>query len=531
MDWVRYCVAALKFVVISFLLEYGVSPLMARMLYSSTTGLNGDAHGSQGQQCSPSSQKTAFRGYAKHLHDLSQSSRAATHNAATLDTAAADQHAMPRNTGKPALSNGERQAEVVAAFRHAWHGYRTHAWGKDMLRPVSRGHEEWFGLGMTIVDSLDTMHLMGLEQEFAEARLWVEQNLDVRKNMDVNVFETTIRIVGGLLGAYHLSLDSLFKEKAIQLADSLIPAFATGSGIPLSDINLFTGNASPPKWAPESSIAEVTTLQMEFREISRLTGDAKYQDAVDKAMEHVQSQERHDGLVHLFINPYSGVFKEGTLTLGARADSYYEYLLKQWLQCNRTEDRFINWYRTSVAGIEKRLMRHSSPSQLLFVGEELNNGQFSPKMDHLVCFLPGLLALGSVHGADIEQSGNHLELARQLMVTCQQMYVVMPTGLSAELVYFGQGADESDIIVKERDRHNLLRPEAVESLFILYRITGNETYRDWGWEVFQAFEKHCKVEGGGYTSIGDVSSVHDTKPQDRMESFFLAETLKYLYLL
>eukprot|EP00117_Sycon_ciliatum_P036322 scpid103805/ scgid2537/ Endoplasmic reticulum mannosyl-oligosaccharide 1,2-alpha-mannosidase; ER alpha-1,2-mannosidase; ER mannosidase 1; Man9GlcNAc2-specific-processing alpha-mannosidase; Mannosidase alpha class 1B member 1 len=148
-------------------------------------------------------------------------------------------------------------------------------------------------------------------------------------------------------------------------------------------------------------------------------------------------------------------------------------------------DRFINWYRTSVAGIEKRLMRHSSPSQLLFVGEELNNGQFSPKMDHLVCFLPGLLALGSVHGADIEQSGNHLELARQLMVTCQQMYVVMPTGLSAELVYFGQGADESDIIVKERDRHNLLRPEAVESLFILYRITGNETYRDWGWEVFQ----------------------------------------------
>jgi len=87
-----------------------------------------------------------------------------------------------------------------------------------------------------------------------------------------------------------------------------------------------------------------------------------------------------------------------------------------------------------------------------------------------------------------------------------------------------------DMYVNINDAHSLLRPEFVESLWYMYQISGNTTYQDWGWLIFQAFERHTKV-AGGFTSIGNVLDPEDTRPQDMTESFFFAETLKYLYLL
>lgn len=110
----------------------------------------------------------------------------------------------------------DRQRQVTEAFRHAWKGYREHAWGKDTLKPISQGHEDWLELGVTLIDSLDTMYMMGLREEFQEAREWVSASLDLHQDKLVNVFETTIRVVGGLLGAYHLSKDTLFKDKAVR---------------------------------------------------------------------------------------------------------------------------------------------------------------------------------------------------------------------------------------------------------------------------------------------------------------------------
>ncbi len=112
-------------------------------------------------------------------------------------------------------SHTDRQAAVVAAFRHAWKAYQAHAWGKDELRPISKDSNEWFNLGLTLVDSLDTMWLMGLGAEFEEARAWVEGQLVIAQDKDVNLFETTIRVLGGLLSAYHLTQDELFKERAV----------------------------------------------------------------------------------------------------------------------------------------------------------------------------------------------------------------------------------------------------------------------------------------------------------------------------
>ena len=108
-----------------------------------------------------------------------------------------------------------RKKAVVNAFRHAWAGYKKYAWGTDELKPVSRTSSEWLGLGTTLVDSLDTMYLMGLKDEFAEAKQWVAEKLQLNQSRFVNLFDVTIRILGGLLSTYHLTGDRLFLEKAV----------------------------------------------------------------------------------------------------------------------------------------------------------------------------------------------------------------------------------------------------------------------------------------------------------------------------
>ncbi|KAK5900554.1 hypothetical protein CgunFtcFv8_025505 [Champsocephalus gunnari] len=428
--------------------------------------------------------------------------------------------------------SGRTEARLEAvrdAFRHAWKGYKDYAWGHDELKPISRTFGEWFGLGLTIIDSLDTMWILGLREEFAEARDWVEKELSFDKNVDVNLFETTIRVLGGLLSTYNLTGDQLFLDKAKDIGARLMPAFKTPSKIPFSDVNIGKGTAHPPRWTSDSTLAEVTSIQLEFRELSRLTQDPQYQEVVNEVMKLVHKLPgKHDGLVPMFINTNSGQFThKGVFTLGARADSYYEYLLKQWIQGGKTEDDLLEDYLQAVEGVKKHLVRQTGSGRLTFVGE-LSHTRFNPKMDHLVCFLPGTLALGAHNGLP----GDHMDLAVQLMETCHQMYKQMETGLSPEIAHFNlQASDGQDIFVKPADRHNLLRPETVESLFYMYRFTKDTKYRDWGWDILESFNNHTKVPGGGYTSINNVRDIENPAPRDKMESFFLGETLKYFYLL
>ncbi|XP_043913988.1 endoplasmic reticulum mannosyl-oligosaccharide 1,2-alpha-mannosidase isoform X2 [Protopterus annectens] len=360
--------------------------------------------------------------------------------------------------------NSERKKAVIEAFQHAWKGYREFAWGHDELKPISKSFAEWFGLGLTIIDALDTLWILGLKEEFEEAKKWVANELSFEKNVDVNLFESTIRILGGLLSTYHLTGDSIFLEKAKDLGNRLMPAFNTLSHVPFSDVNIGRGVAHPPRWTSDSTVAEVTSIQLEFRELSRLTGDDKFKNAVDSVMKHVHELGgKHEGLVPMFINTNSGQFSHlGVFTLGARADSYYEYLLKQWIQGGKKETNLVEDYISAIEGVKKNLIRKSEPKKLTFVGE-LSHGHFSPKMP--------------------------------------------------------------------ADRHNLLRPETVESLFYLYRFTKDRKYQDWGWEILKNFNKYTLVPSGGYTSINNVQNPNNPDPRDKMESFFLGETLKYFFLL
>lgn len=443
-----------------------------------------------------------------------------------------------------------RQKQVVDAFRHAWKGYSEDAFGKDEYQPLTHSGHDWApgGVGLMIIDSLDTLLLMNMTEEYNQAREWIATKLDFNKNQDVNVFETTIRILGGLLSAYHLSNnDKLYLEKAIDLGDRLLYAFETGSGIPYSGVVL--SNGKPVGYGP-SSTAEATTIQLEFKYLSHLTGDMRYWDAAEKVMDRLDElvsgvgSGAVDGLVPIYINAEDGNFASREIRLGSRGDSYYEYLLKQYLLTDKSEIKYRERYDHAVDGIKKHLIKHSNPNGLTYIAELLDSAyptNFHPKMDHLVCFMGGSFVLGVTEGASIHEldpldsrDSEDLRLGQELTRTCYEMYNMTATGLASEIVYFNtneqSAPDAPDMDIHVRDAHNLLRPETVESLFLLHRMTGEEKYREWGWKIFESFEKYAKLKDGGYAALKDVTSI---PPQldNRMDTFWLAETLKYIYLL
>jgi len=184
-------------------------------------------------------------------------------------------------------------------------------------------------------------------------------------------------------------------------------------------------------------------------------------------------------------------------------------------------------YLRSAAGIEAHLLRHSKPSGRAYIAERTAPGAWDDKMDHLVCFLPGVLALSSLTAPTRALRDRHLRLATDLMATCIHMYDATATGLAAEITRFPAGGDP---VPDPGAKHNLLRPETVESLMVLYRVTGDATYRDAGWRIFNAFRKWSAVSTGGFSTLNDVTSAAPEQTNNQ-ESFWLAETLKYLYLL
>lgn len=197
------------------------------------------------------------------------------------------------------------------------------------------------GMGWIIVDALDTMILMNLTKPVQHAREWIHTSLQYNQDHDVNTFETTIRMLGGLLSAHYLSIkhpelaqitdddvgapgEDLYIEKATDLADRILGAFDTRSGIPLASVNLNKSEGIPAhNSGGASSTAEATTVQLEFKYMAKLTGESEYWTVVEKVMEVMDDLQPQDGLVPIFINPDSGKFKGNEIRLGSRGDSYY----------------------------------------------------------------------------------------------------------------------------------------------------------------------------------------------------------------
>lgn len=429
-----------------------------------------------------------------------------------------------------------RRYHVKKAMQFAWDGYVKYAFGMDEILPQSgRGSNGWGGQGITLVDALDTLWLMDMKDEFWQARDWVRDHLDHSAVGAVSVFETTIRDLGGLLAAYDWSGDKVFLEKATDLGERLLHAFdGSTTGIPFGQVSLKDGQANNIGWTGGNAIlAEFGTIQIEFRYLAKATGRKELAEKSEHVFEVMNEISPPSGLFPYYYNnnPRNGKLPEPTndkLTFGAMADSFYEYMLKIWIQGGKTEPLYRAMYDKAMEGMHQELLQKSTPSGLVYIADK-NGGRLDTKMDHLVCFMGGLLALGAYTdplGVESARAVRDLQTAKALTYTCYQMYARMNTGISAEYVQFSNG---QDFQIGRGAPHYLLRPEAVESMFILNQLTRDPVYREWGWEVFQAIEKYCKTK----YAYGALSNVQDTSgtPRDSMESFFLAETLKYLYLL
>lgn len=354
----------------------------------------------------------------------------------------------------------------------------------------------------------------------------------------MSVFEGTIRMVGGFISAYAFSGEKLFLEHAVAIADCIVPHLkANKFGIPPASISLRKQQAVGA-YSGITSLAEFGTLQLEFKYLTNATGNPIYMELMDKINHYFSTRDvsMYDGLFPNAINAGNGEFADQALKLGARGDSFYEYLIKQYIQTGKKETQIWDMYMAAMTGVKKRLLYRTLKDNLTYVAES-NGGQISPIMDHLVCFIGGTLASDGIP--------EHMEIAKEVTYTCWQMYERNPTGLAPEITRFARGVkhpisghvekdhaamnEHANSEINNQAAHNLLRPEALESIYHLYTLTGDEMYREWGWKIFLAFEKHCRT-GVAFSAINSVAYV-PVSHQDSMESFWLAETLKYMYLL
>uniref|UniRef100_A0A672SND3 alpha-1,2-Mannosidase n=1 Tax=Sinocyclocheilus grahami TaxID=75366 RepID=A0A672SND3_SINGR len=419
----------------------------------------------------------------------------------------------------------------INMMKHAWDSYRQYGWGHNELKPIAKkGHStNIFGnsqMGATIVDALDTLYIMGLHDEFKDAQEWIEQNLDFSVNAEVSVFEVNIRFIGGLLAAYYLSGQEVFKVKAVQLAEKLLPAFNTPTGIPWAMVNLKSGVGRNWGWASAGSsiLAEFGTLHMEFVHLTYLTGNPAYYQKVMHIRKLLAKMDRPNGLYPNYLNPRTGRWGQHHTSVGGLGDSFYEYLLKAWLMSDKTDTEARKTYDDAIEAIERHLIRKSNGG-LTFIGE-WKNGHLERKMGHLTCFAGGMFALGA-DGSPDDKAGHYLQLGAEIAHTCHESYDRTVLKLGPEAFKFDSGLEA--VAVRQNEKYYILRPEVIETYWYMWRFTHDPKYRQWGWEAVQAIDKYCRVSGG-FSGVKDVYSSNPTY-DDVQQSFFLAETLKYLYLL
>jgi mannosidase alpha-like ER degradation enhancer 2 len=399
--------------------------------------------------------------------------------------------------GDPAMA-----ARVRDAFLHAWSGYERYAWGRDQLLPLSRGARDWYpaSLVMTPLDAYDTMLLMGLDAEAARAKALILERLSFDRDFPVQVFEVTIRLLGGLLSAYQLDGDPAFLALARDLGDRLLPAFGSPTGMPYRYVNLRTGAVSEPVSNP----AEIGTLMLEFGSLSRITGDPRYYDAAKRAIAGLFERRSPIGLVGTWIDVETGAWRDPDSHVSGAIDSYYEYLLKSWRLFG--DDDFRRMWEESVAAVHRHLA-DDRPDGLWYGHADMNtSARTATRFGALDAFFPAVLALAG----DTARAG-------RLMGSVLRMWTT-----------FGIEPEELDYATMEPASPGyVLRPEAIESAWYLLRITGDPRYREMGRVMVDSLLHYTRVEAG----FAALASVVTKERRDQMESFFLAETLKYAWLL
>jgi len=399
-------------------------------------------------------------------------------------------------------TDAEMAERVRQEFLHAWAGYKQYAWGHDALKPLSKSAHDWYAtpLLMSPVDALDTMILMGMNDEATSTREYIAKNLSFNRDIYVKNFEITIRLLGGLLSSYQLTGDKRLLALADDLGTRLLPAFNSPTGMPYVYVNLKTGAVRGDVTNP----AEVGTLLIEFGTLSKLTGKPVYYDKAKRALVQVYKRRSPLGLVGSSINVKTGEWTDPVSHIGGGIDSYYEYLLKAWLLFDDKDCESM--WKSSIEAVNKYLA-DQAPTGFWYGQANMNTGaRVGTNFGSLDAFFAGTLAL----------SGD-LDRAAKLEDSAYKMWTT-----------FGIEPEEMNYLTMKISYNGYeLRPEIIESAYYLHHFTNDPRYLAMGRTFFDSLTKYCRTDLA-YAALRDVEK--KTK-KDEMESFFFAETLKYLYLL
>jgi mannosyl-oligosaccharide alpha-1,2-mannosidase len=398
--------------------------------------------------------------------------------------------------------------DVRSEMRWAWRQYRQRAWGKDQIKPISGGFESFplkdHHLGLSLIEALDTLWVMGLDDEFNDGVDWVKANLDFAVDGEVSVFETSIRLVGGLLSAWHACGDPVLLAKARDLADRLLPSFnASPIGIPHRYINLRTGALR----GRETNPAETGTFIPEFGFLSRATGDDRYRAAAKRALVSMFERRSKIGLLADSIDCMTGEWKSRRATIGPPSDSYYEYLWDGW---DLLGDRdCLRMYRACTAAILKHQAHWHSGGHIVFLDVDFETGKrLSWDQDELASFYGGLLAQG---GATREGAAY-----TRAWASVQRRFGILPEELDSST---GKAISVS----------NALRPELADAAFNLWLRDRGEEWRGIARDHYLAMKRWNKAPYG-YATIADVTATPKLQ-SDHCPGYWWSEQMKYYYLI
>ncbi|KAI9594227.1 ER degradation enhancer, mannosidase alpha-like 1 [Syncephalis fuscata] len=410
-------------------------------------------------------------------------------------------------------------------FYFAFDKYMTHAFPLDELKPLNctgrgRDYVKWDNhdndvLGdysLTLIDTLDTLVVLKDKASFSQAIRMVIEHVSFNRDNRIQLFETTIRVLGGLLSAHLLATDKRFgfdldwyNDELLNMAHDLgvrlMPAFTESpTGIPYARVNLKYG--VPPNELTDTCPAGAGTLILEFGMLSRLTGDPQFEQAAHRALEGLWSRRSKLGLVGSVLDVITGTWINRIFTVGAGVDSYIEYLLKAEILFDEP------LYGQMFEDIYRSVMLNSRDTQgYLYLWIDMHTQNLRTQfIDSLGAFFPGLQVLdGDVDNA-IRGHLVYYEIWKKY-------------GLLPERYSFQER--------KPAMEQYPLRPEFVESTYFLYRATKNPFYLEVGEMIVKSLQAYARVDCGFTT----VENVITKQKANRMESFFLSETLKYLYLL
>jgi len=397
-------------------------------------------------------------------------------------------------------------ADVRSQLAWAWDAYRQHAWGKDEIKPVSGGSSSFplkgHHLGLTLIEALDTLWVMGLDSRFQEGVDWIKANADFAVDGEVSVFETSIRLVGGLLSAHHASGDPVLLEKAADLANRLLPAFDSPTGMPHRYVNLATG-------APRESVtspADIATYLPEWGTLSRLTGNPRYANAAKRAVQALFARRSKLDLVATQIDVRTGQWHSRRATVGSYCDSFFEYLWDSWQLRGDADCKHM--YDVCTRAILKHQQAWHGGS-LWFADVDFETGAIvSTEQDELASFYGGLLAQG---GARKEGAAYTESWAK-----VQDRFGVLPEGYD-----YARGAATQVT--------NALRPELADACLNLWLVDRNPRWREIARVHFLAMKRWNKARYG-YTDLADVTS-NPKRHADHCPGYWWSEQMKYYYLL